>query len=116
MRINQKNKELQQEQDVLNYINKLIDICKNILEICKQYDSKPDINFIDDKDESEIFEKIKEMLLLSAEGDKEDFEYKFNQFLGLEEEKNRELFDLFGARKDANNETENAKKELNRLN
>ena len=114
--IKQKKNKLKEEKTFSNYLTGLINLCENILEIYKPYESKSDTDSVDNSAENEFFDKIKEMMLLSAEGDKEEIEKNFKEYLELKEEKNSEYVNLMGGSKDANTECDNVKKHCNRVN
>ena len=114
--IKQKKNELKDEKTFSNYLTKLITLCESILEIYKPYESAADTDCVDNSAENEFFEKIREILLLSAEGNKEDIEKNLKDYLELKEEKNRDYINLMGGSKDALAECDNVKKESNRLN
>ena len=114
--IKQKKNKLKEEKTFSNYLTGLINLCENILEIYKPYESKSDTDSVDNSAENEFFDKIKEMMLLSAEGDKEEIEKNFKEYLELKEEKNSEYVNLMGGSKDANTECDDVKKHCNRVN
>ena len=114
--IKQKKNKLKEEKTFSNYLTGLINLCENILEIYKPYESKSDTDSVENSAENEFFDKIKEMMLLSAEGDKEEIEKNFKEYLELKEEKNSEYVNLMGGSKDANTECDDVKKHCNRVN
>ena len=98
------------------YLSKLIKICENMLDKFKPYESKLDTEFVDMKLEIEFFEQLKELILISVEGSKEDIEKNYDDYLELKEEKVREYFFLVGGSKDANAECDDIKKQANGFN
>ena len=114
--IKMKKNKLKEEKSFSNYLNKLIKISDSILEKYKPYESKPDTDFVDKMVEIECFDKLKEMILISSEGDKDEIRKSFEEYLELKEEKTREHFILIGGSKDANTECEDVKRQSVRLN
>ena len=114
--IKMKKNKLKEEKSSTNYLNKLIKISESILEKYKPYESKPDTDFVDKMVEIEYFNKLKEMILISPEGDKDEIRKSFEEYLELKEEKTREHFILVGGSKDANTECEDVKRQSVRLN
>ena len=111
-----KQNKLKEEKGFSEYINKLIKICENILEMYKPYENKGDTEFIEASLEIELFEKLKEIILISIEGNKEEVEKNYDDYLELKEEKVREYFFLVGGSKDANAECDDVKKQANSFN
>ena len=109
--IKRKQNKLKEEKYFSEYLNKLIQICESILEKYKPYESKNDTDFIDASVEIELFGKLKELILISVEGNKEDIDKNYDDYLELKEEKVRENFFLQGGSKDANAECDDVKKQ-----
>ena len=109
--IKRKQNKLKEEKYFSEYLNKLIQICESILEKYKPYESKNDTDFIDASVEIELFGKLKELILISEEGNKEDIDKNYDDYLELKEEKVRENFFLQGGSKDANAECDDVKKQ-----
>ena len=107
--IKQKQNKLKEEKSFSDYLNKLIKICEEILEKYKPYESKPETEFLDSKIEIEYFEKLKELILLSCEGSKEEIEKNYEDYLEIKEEKVRDYFFLVGGSKDANAQCDDVK-------
>ena len=106
-----KQNKLKEEKTFTEYLTKLINICEGILEKCKPFESKDDNEFVDIGVEIEIFEKLKEIISISVEGNKEEVEKNYDDYLEIKEEKVREYFFLVGGSKDANAECEDVKKQ-----
>ena len=106
-----KQNKLKEEKTFTEYLTKLINICESILEKCKSFESKDDNEFVDIGVEIEIFEKLKGIISISVEGNKEDVEKNYDDYLEIKEEKVREYFFLVGGSKDANAECEDVKKQ-----
>ena len=96
--------KLKEEKSFSDYLNKLLTICETILEKYKPYQTKPDSAFVDNDLEIEFFKKLKEMILISTEGNKEGIDKFYQDYLEIKEEKARDSFFLEGGSKDANNE------------
>ena len=111
-----KQNKLKGEKEFSEYLNKLIKICEEILEKYKPYESKSETDFVEESLEKELFEKLKEMILISTEGNKEDLEKNYNNYLEIKEEKVREYFYLKGGSKDANAEVDDVKIQSNGFN
>ena len=101
--------KLKEEKSFSAYLNKLIIICETILEIYKPYQTKPDNALVDNDLEIEFFKKLKEMILISTEGNKEEIDKFYQDYLEIKEEKVRDSFFLEGGSKDANNEFDDIK-------
>ena len=71
---------------------------------------------MDISEEQNFYEKLKEIILLSAEASKEEVETQFEEYLELKEEKAREYFYLTGGSSDANDEVNQIKKQANGYN
>ena len=106
-----KQNKVKEEKTFTEYLTKLINICESILEKCKPFESKDDNEFVDIGVEIEIFEKLKEIISISVEGNKEEVEKNYDDYLEIKEEKVREYFFLVGGSKDANAECEDVKKQ-----
>ena len=111
-----KQNKLKEEKSFSEYLNKLIKICEVILEKYKPYESKSESDFVDGKLEKEYFDKLKEMILISSEGNKEDLENNYNIYLEIKEEKIREYFYLEGGSKDAKSEVDDIKTQASGFN
>ena len=114
--IKQKQNKLKENKSFSEYLTKLIKICEDILEIYKPIESKSDTEFLDTKLEIEFFEKLKELILISCEGNKEDIEKNYEDYLELKEEKVRDYFFLVGGSKDANGECDDVQNQANEFN
>ena len=114
--IKHKQNKLKEEKSFSEYLNKLIKICEEILEKYKPIESKPETEFLDSKIEIEFFEKLKELILLSCEGSKEEIEKNYEDYLEIKEEKQRDYFFLVGGSKDANAECDDVKNQKNGFN
>ena len=101
--------KLKEEKSFSDYLNKLLTICETILEKYKPYQTKPDSAFVDNDLEIEFFKKLKEMILISTEGNKEEIDKFYQDYLEIKEEKVRDSFFLEGGSKDANNEFDDIK-------
>ena len=101
--------KLKEEKSFSDYLNKLIAICETILEKYKPYQTKPDTAFVDNDLEIEFFKKLKEMILISTEGNKEEIDKLYQDYLEIKEEKVKNSFFLEGGSKDANNEFDDLK-------
>ena len=104
-----KQNKLKEEKAFTEYLSKLIKICEEILEKYKPYESKPETEFLETKTEIEFFEKIKELILISCEGNKEDVEKNYEDYLEIKEEKVRDYFFLVGGSKDSNAQNDDEK-------
>ena len=114
--IKQKQNKLKENKSFSEYLTKLIKICEDILEIYKPIESKSDTEFLDTKLEIEFFEKLKELILISCEGNKEDIEKNYEDYLELKEEKVRDYFFLVGGSKVANGECDDVQNQANEFN
>jgi len=114
--IKHKQNKLKEEKSFSDYLNKLIKICEEILEKYKPYESKPETEFLDSKIEIEFFEKLKELILLSCEGSKEEIEKNYEDYLEIKEEKVRDYFFLVGGSKDANAQCDDVKNQKSGFN
>ena len=108
-----KRNKLKEEKSLSEYLTKLLNICENILEKCKPFETKDDNDFVDIRFESELFEKLKELISISVEGNKEEVEKNYDDYLEIKEEKIREYFFLVGGSKDANSEVDDVRKQAN---
>ena len=111
--IKMKRNKLKEEKSLSEYLTKLLNICENILEKCKPFETKDDNDFVDIRFESELFEKLKELISISVEGNKEEVEKNYDDYLEIKEEKIREYFFLVGGSKDANSEVDDVRKQAN---
>lgn len=111
--IKMKRNKLKEEKSLSEYLTKLLNICENILEKCKPFETKDDNDFVDIRFESELFEKLKELISISVEGNKEEVEKNYDDYLEIKEEKIREYFILVGGSKDANSEVDDVRKQAN---
>lgn len=111
-----KQNKLKEVKIFSDYLNKLIKICEELLEKYKPYESKTETDFVEGQFEKELFSKLKEMILISTEGNKEDLEKNYNSYLELKEEKVRDHFYLIGGSKDANAEFDDIKTQANCFN
>ncbi len=109
--IKMKRNKLKEEKSLSEYLTKLLNICENILEKCKPFETKDDNDFVDIRFESELFEKLKELISISVEGNKEEVEKNYDDYLEIKEEKIREYFFLVGGSKDANSEVDDVRKQ-----
>ena len=71
---------------------------------------------MDISEEQNFYEKLKEMISLSAESSKEEVEKQFDEYLELKEEKAREYFYLVGGSSNANDECNQIKEQANGYN
>ena len=71
---------------------------------------------MDISEEQNFYEKLKEMISLSAETSKEEVEKQFDEYLELKEEKAREYFYLVGGSSNANDEFNQIKEQANGYN
>ena len=108
-----KRNKLKEEKSLSEYLTKLLNICENILEKCKPFETKDDNDFVDIRFESELFEKLKELISISVEGNKEEVEKNYDDYLEIKEEKIREYSFLVGGSKDANSEVDDVRKQAN---
>ena len=108
-----KRNKLKEEKSLSEYLTKLLNICENILEKCKPFETKDDNDFVDIRFEGELFEKLKELISISVEGNKEEVEKNYDDYLEIKEEKIREYFFLVGGSKDANSEVDDVRKQAN---
>ena len=111
--IKMKRNKLKEEKSLSEYLTKLLNICENILEKCKPFETKDNNDFVDIRFESELFEKLKELISISVEGNKEEVEKNYDDYLEIKEEKIREYFFLVGGSKDANSEVDDVRKQAN---
>lgn len=111
--IKMKRNKLKEEKSLSEYLTKLLNICENILEKCKPFETKDDNDFVDIRFESELFEKLKELISISVEGSEEEVEKNYDDYLEIKEEKIREYFFLVGGSKDANSEVDDVRKQAN---
>ncbi len=110
-----KKNKLKEEKSFSDYLNKLISSCEAILEKFKPIESKPDTDCIDMGLEIEFFQKLKEIILISAEGNKEEMDKNYEDYLETKEEKVRDSFFLEGGSKDANSEFDEVKNQASSL-
>ena len=111
-----KQNKLKGEKEFSEYLKKLIKMSEEILEKYKPYEKKSETDFIEETLEKFFFEKLKEMILISTEGNKEDLAKNYNNYLELKEEKIREFFYLKGGSKEANAEVDDVKIQSNGFN
>ena len=111
-----KQNKLKGEKEFSEYLSKLIKICEELLDKYKPYESKSETDFVEESLEKELFTKLKEMILISTEGNKEDLEKNYNNYLEIKEEKVRNYFDLKGGSKNAEAEVDDVKIQSNGFN
>ena len=107
-----KENKLKEEKIFSEYLQKLVKICENLKESKWALGTRP----MEISEEQNFYEKLKEMILLSAEASKEEVETQFEEYLELKEEKAREYFYLTGGSSDANDEVNQIKKQANGYN
>ena len=107
-----KENKLKEEKIFSEYLQKLVKICENLKESKWALGTRP----MEISEEQNFYEKLKEIILLSAEASKEEVETQFEEYLELKEEKAREYFYLTGGSSDANDEVNQIKKQANGYN
>ena len=104
-----KENKIKEEKNFSEYLQKLVNICQNLKESKWALATGP----MDISDEQNFYEKLKEMISLSAEASKEEVEKQFDEYLELKEEKAREYFYLVGGSSNANDEFNQIKEQAN---
>ena len=107
-----KENKIKEEKNFSEYLQKLVNICQNLKESKWALATGP----MDISEEQNFFEKLKEMISLSAETSKEEVEKQFDEYLELKEEKAREYFYLVGGSSNANDEFNQIKEQANGYN
>ena len=107
-----KENKIKEEKNFSEYLQKLVNICQNLKESKWALATGP----MDISEEQNFYEKLKEMISLSAESSKEEVEKQFDEYLELKEEKAREYFYLVGGSSNANDEFNQIKEQANGYN
>ena len=107
-----KENKIKEEKNFSEYLQKLVNICQNLKESKWALATGP----MDISEEQNFYEKLKEMISLSAETSKEEVEKQFDEYLELKEEKAREYFYLVGGSSNANDEFNQIKEQANGYN
>ena len=107
-----KENKIKEEKNFSEYLQKLVNICQNLKESKWALATGP----MDISEEQNFYEKLKEMISLSAETSKEEVEKQFDEYLELKEEKVREYFYLVGGSSNANDEFNQIKEQANGYN
>ena len=107
-----KENKIKEEKNFSEYLQKLVNICQNLKESKWALATGP----MDISEEQNFYEKLKEMISLSAETSKEEVEKQFDEYLELKEEKAREYFYLVGGSSNANDEFNQLKEQANGYN
>ena len=107
-----KENKIKEEKNFSEYLQKLVNICQNLKESKWALATGP----MDISDEQNFYEKLKEMISLSAETSKEEVEKQLDEYLELKEEKAREYFYLVGGSSNANDEFNQIKEQANGYN
>ena len=107
-----KENKIKEEKNFSEYLQKLVNICQNLKESKWALATGP----MDISEEQNFYEKLKEMISLSAETSKEEVEKQFDEYLELKEEKAREYFYLVGGSSNVNDEFNQIKEQANGYN